>query len=219
MTEISLPSRWKSYALIALASISAIVLTITQCVNEDVPAPVLSPTATPTPTSVPSPIPTPTQSPTLSRVEVLDSLERPEYADASLWRKQAHRAILRGASTGFVLRTHVDACQIQADPMPGLFSLHVITRITIPRPSYKTGRVGDFYDPIIPLNLTTCKQAKYLWLEIETSAIKEVHVADATVYIDELSIEAPRIPSMPFYVGLHQNYLQAIPSIRAKLLR
>lgn len=128
--------------------------------------------------------------PKATRVQVLDSWERPEFASESEWRSETTRTLLDGQVASVILRAE-NPCELI-----GSAALSVLVPHEIAKPSAPSYQAGTYYDPLRTLDADTCAEAKYLQLDVSET----VQVGDARISIVKKSTSAPATPSIPLHV-------------------
>lgn len=191
------------------------------------PTPVASPSPSPSPSVAPSPIPsvTPSSSPspspsvsatpspspvpsaTAQVTQVLDTFERPEWAQESQWKASATRTLLVGQVTSFVLRSK-DSCAVVSTA-----GLHVILPVNVSKPSAPSYSAGTYYDSLVPLTAQNCQGAKYLQIDVpstQTAGSQLIAVGDAKITINSIG-SAPTNPTVRLHSQLDAwSYLQGL---------
>lgn len=164
--------------LVALIALAAVY------VSELGGNPVPDPIPTVTPSSLPSPSPSPSLIPS-SKVQVLDSWDRPETSAAADWKSNTSRVILTGQLESVILRSSAP-CELVTVP-----GIQKMLPLVITNPSAPSYQAGTYYDSLRPLTTANCADAKYLQLDVTSSA----QVGDATITIVK-KLQAPATPSV-----------------------
>ncbi len=172
-------------ALIALLSAiaAAVMIFVAALQNDNTP----QPEPTPTPTVTPSPTPTP-----VADVQILNSLERPEWSQDSDWTSTVIRSVFTNQITGFFLRTQ-NPCNYTS-----IENLSLLLPVTVNHASASNFTPGLYYDRIVDLTSDNCSGAVYLW--IDTSENLEIGGASITL---EKTIASDPVHSMPLYMSFN----------------
>lgn len=144
----------------------------------------VSSSPTPTASDTSSPSPPQTSLPVLGSgavVDLLNTLEKPELALETDWKKTIARTLLTGQVTSVVFKT---ATPCAFANVAGVSKMMPVSIAQASAPGYKT---GTYYDALYPLTSTNCSGSVYLQLDINSS----VQLGDAIVSITHKATQAP----------------------------
>jgi len=114
-------------------------------------------------------------------VDLLNTLEKPELALETDWKKTIARTLLTGQVTSVVFKT---ATPCAFADVAGVSKMMPMSITQASAPGYKT---GTYYDALYPLTSTNCLGSVYLQLDLNSS----VQLGDATVSITHKVTQAP----------------------------
>lgn len=120
----------------------------------------------------------------VSQEQVLDTFERPEFANEGQWKSSVKRTILSGQVTSFVLRSKKPCLLVGT---PGLRKMQAVNIKKASAPGYRT---GIYYDALPLLTADNCKDAKYLQIDASHS----MQVGDVQITVVTKTTKAPAVP-------------------------
>lgn len=129
--------------------------------------------------------------PIQSKVQVLDTWERPEFANPDQWKPAITRTLMDGQVTSVVLKSDAP-CELVSVP-----GIHVIVPVELTKPSAPSYAAGTYYDALRPLTSDNCESAKYLQLDVSES----VQIGDAKVMVQKKATKAPAIPALRLHAA------------------
>jgi hypothetical protein len=98
---------------------------------------------------------------------ILDSFEKPFYANGFDWVTSTSVKLSKGEMVGYVVRLANDTSM----PTGDFTTLYRMVRITIRVPSFSGGEVGIFYDALVELSAANLSGTKYVYAEYEAPGV------------------------------------------------
>lgn len=137
---------------------------------------------------------------------VLHLIERIAYSDD--WRTETRRTVIGNGHVFTILHLGADRCTTLESSVNGVaFFTFYPTRIKTP--SYEGGKIGTFYEALVPRNAVSCDLSSYVFAEWQPEVSGDVsfRLGNETVTVKINLEKIFRAPTRPLYVGISNSFL------------